>query len=87
MVRFTLVEPDLGAALHIGIQQPIDDKERPFNPSDFPKDDSKVMLAWMRSELLQELAGRHDARDHSGSTAQDVWPVGHDRAFLDFATN
>ncbi len=55
---FTFVEPDLGAALHIGIKQPIDDKECTFDPSDFPKGDSKVMLTRMRGKLFQELAGR-----------------------------
>ena len=55
---FTFVEPDLGAALHIGIKQPIDDKECTFDPSDFSKGDSKVMLTRMRGKLFQELAGR-----------------------------
>lgn len=26
---------DLGAALHVGVQQPVDDEQRPFDPSDF----------------------------------------------------
>ena len=87
MMGFTFVETDLGAALHVGIKQPIDDKECPFDPSYFTKSDSKIMLSWMGGKLLQGLAGRHDTRDHGGSTAQDVWPVGHDRAFPDFAAN
>ena len=44
---FTFVEPDLGAALHIGIKQPIDDKECTFDPSDFSKGDSKVSVRWL----------------------------------------
>jgi hypothetical protein len=63
MMGFTFVEAYLGAALHVGIQQPIDDKECPFDPSDFTKSDSKIVLPWMGWELLQELAGWHDARD------------------------
>jgi len=33
---FTFFETDLGATLHVGVQQPVDDEERPFDPSDFP---------------------------------------------------
>ena len=84
---FTFVEPDLGAALHIGIKQPIDDKECTFDPSDFSKGDSKVMLTRMRGKLFQELAGRHDTSHHGGGAAQDIWPVGYNRAFPDFAAN
>jgi len=32
---FALVQADLGAALHVGVQQPVDDEQHPFNPSDF----------------------------------------------------
>ena len=32
----TLVEADLGAALHVSIEQPVGDEECPFDPSDFP---------------------------------------------------
>ena len=39
MMRFALIQADLGTALHIGIQQPIDDKERPFDPADFAQCD------------------------------------------------
>ena len=55
----TLVEADLGAALHVGIEEPVDDKERPFDPSDFPQGDRQFMLPWVGRELPQELAGRH----------------------------
>jgi hypothetical protein len=30
MMGLAFVEPDLGAALHVGIEQPVDDEERPF---------------------------------------------------------
>ena len=84
---FTFIETDLGAALHVDIEQPIDNKKCPFDPSDFTQSDGKVMLTRMRSKLFQELAGRHDARHHGGNAAQDIWPVGRNRAFPDFATN
>ena len=35
MVRLALVQPDLSAALHIGVQQPLNDEQRSFNPPDF----------------------------------------------------
>ena len=64
---FTFIETDLGAALHVDIEQPIDNKKCPFDPSDFTQSDGKVMLTRMRSKLFQELAGRHDARHHGGN--------------------
>lgn len=44
MMRLALVEPDLGAALHVGVKQPFDDEECPFDPSDFPECDRQVVL-------------------------------------------
>jgi hypothetical protein len=35
VMRFALVQADLGTALHVGIEQPFDDEQRPFDPSDF----------------------------------------------------
>jgi hypothetical protein len=32
---FSFVQADLRAALHVGVQQPIDDEQRPFDPPDF----------------------------------------------------
>ena len=35
MVRLTFVQANTGAALHIRVERPFDDEERPFNPPDF----------------------------------------------------
>ena len=37
MVGFALVEANLGAALHIGIEDPLDDKESALDAADFPE--------------------------------------------------
>ena len=37
MMGLALVEADLGATLHVGVEQPVDDEERPFHPSYFPQ--------------------------------------------------
>ena len=58
VVGFALVQADLGAALHAGIKQPVDDEERPFDPSDFPQGDRQFMLPRVGRELPQELARR-----------------------------
>ena len=34
VVRFALVEPDLGPALQFGVEQPVDDEERPLDAPD-----------------------------------------------------
>jgi hypothetical protein len=86
-VGLAFIQPDLCAALHVCIQQPIDDEERALNATDFTKGYCKIMLAWVGGELSQELAGRHDTSHHGCRTAQDIRPVCHDRAFSDFAAN
>jgi hypothetical protein len=37
MVRLALVETDTGAALHVDIEDPVDEEERAFDPADFPE--------------------------------------------------
>ncbi len=59
VMGLALVETDLGAALHVGIEKPVDDEERPFDPSDFPQSDRQFMLPGIGCELPQELAGRY----------------------------
>ena len=44
VMGLTLVQADLGTALHVGVEQPVDDEERPLDPSDFPQCHSQLML-------------------------------------------
>jgi hypothetical protein len=66
---FTFIETNLRAALHIGIQQPIDNKERSFDPSYFSKGDGQIMLSWMGGKLSTELTWRHYTSHHGGCAA------------------
>ncbi|SFA60966.1 hypothetical protein SAMN04487972_13220 [Paracoccus halophilus] len=59
VVCLALVQADLGPPLHVGIEQPVDDEERPFDPSDFPQGDRQLVLSGIGCELPQELARRH----------------------------
>ena len=86
-MRLAFVQADLGTALHVGIEHPVDDEECPFYPSDFLEGFGQRMLAGVGCEFAQQLAGWHDARDHGCSAAQDVWPVGGDDALADFAAD
>ena len=47
MMGLALVQADLGASLHVGFEQPVDDEERPFDPSDFPQCHGQLMLSWV----------------------------------------
>ena len=87
VMRYAFVQTDLGTALHVGIKHPFDDEQRPFHPSDFLEGLSQLMLAEVGREFAEQLAGRHDACDHGGGAAQDVWPVGGDDALADFAAD
>jgi hypothetical protein len=39
--------------LHVGVEQPVDDEQRPFDPSDFPQGYGQIVLAWVSCELPQ----------------------------------
>lgn len=57
MMGFTLVQADLGTALHVGIEHPFDDEQRPFHPPDFLEGFGQRMLAGVGCQLAQQLAG------------------------------
>ena len=56
-----LVRAGIGPALHVDIEEPVDDEERPFDPSDFAEGDARRMLARSGCELSRMLAGRNGA--------------------------
>ena len=49
MMGLSLVETNLGAALHVGIEQPFDDEQRPFHPPDFLEGFGQRVLAGVTS--------------------------------------
>ena len=86
MMRFTLVQSDVGSALHSDIERPFDDKQRPFDPSDFRKSNGQIVLAQVRGQLLQLPAWRHLAGKHRCGTTKHVRPVVDDCLFPDFVS-
>ena len=54
VVRLALVQTGTGPALHIGVEQPVDEEEGSFDPSDFTESDSQVVLARIGRELSQK---------------------------------
>ena len=81
---FRPVQAGVGPALHIGVEQPVDDEERSFDPSDFAEGDGQFVLARIGRELSQQLARRKGAAGQGGSDPQDVRPVPHDHVLPDF---
>lgn len=61
VMRLTIVQPDLCAALHICIKQPFNDEQCPFDPANLSQGFGKVMLSRVKGKRLQQLAGWHDA--------------------------
>ncbi|SLN76740.1 hypothetical protein RUM8411_04475 [Ruegeria meonggei] len=51
VMRLAFVQPNLCTALHIGIEQPVDDKQRPFHPADFAQGEGKFMPGGDRRQL------------------------------------
>ena len=84
VVCLALVQAGVGSALHIGVEQPVDDEERSFDPSDFAEGDSQFVLARIGRELSQQLAGRKSAAGQGGRNPQDVGPVPDDHVLPDF---
>ncbi len=75
LLRIALIQADSGTALHISIQQPIDDEQGPFDPADFAQCDRKFMLSGIGCKFPQELAWRHRAHHHGCRAAQYICPV------------
>ena len=69
VVRFALVEPNLGLALQFGVEQPVDDEERPLDPPDLAQRQGKIVLTRIGGELAQELAGRDGTFETTGNAS------------------
>lgn len=83
MMRLTLVEADLYPALHVGVQDPFDHKQRALDAADLPQGDGQVVLAGIGGQLPQDLAGRDGPSHHCRRDPQDVGPVGRDQVLPD----
>jgi hypothetical protein len=64
VVSRAFVETNLSAALHVSIEQPVDDEERTLNATDFAQSQGQLVLARVGRKFLQQLTGWHDARCH-----------------------
>ena len=63
VMSLALVQAGVGPALHIGIEQPVDDEERSFDPSDFAESNGQFVLA------RKQLRKRDPVRTPSRMTA------------------
>ena len=87
MMRLALVQAEIGTPLHVDIQQPFDDEQCAFDPSDLSQRDGQVMLARKRRKLPQDLARRHRPGRHRGHATQDIGPVDGNRVLPDPVTD
>ena len=71
MMRFTLVETDLGPALQIGIQNPVDHEQRALDATDLAQSRGEFVLSRIGSELAQNLPGCDAPGRDGGGDAQD----------------
>ena len=53
VMSLALVQAGVGPALHIGVEEPVDDNEGTFDPSDFAESDGQFVLAWRLSNTLE----------------------------------
>ena len=86
-MRLTLVQADLGAALHVGVKEPFDDEESALDAADFTKRHGQLVLARIGGELLEQLTGWHDACHHGGRGTQDAGPVLDDDTLANLAAD
>ena len=80
VMSLALVQAGVGSALHVGVEQAVDDAERSdeegaFDPSDFAESGGQFVLARIGRELSQQLARRQGATGRGGSNPQDVRPA------------
>ena len=64
VVRLALVEADLGAPLHAGVEDPFDDEQRALDPADLAQGCGQVVLARIGGEFAQDTARRDLAGAH-----------------------
>ena len=53
VVCLALVQADLGPALHVGIEEPLDDEECALDAADFAERDGQFVLARIGGKLLE----------------------------------
>ena len=75
-----LLSPNLGPAPQFGVEQPVDDEDRPFDPPYLAQRQAKIVLARIGGELPQELAERDRSGGHGGCAAQHIGPVSDQRS-------
>ena len=72
VMSLALVQAGVGSVLHIGVEQPVDDEEGSFDPSDFAESDGQFVLTRIGRELSQQLARRKGATGQGGNNPQHV---------------
>lgn len=87
VMGLTLVQADLGPALHVRVEEPLDDEEGAFDAPDFAERNGQLVLARVGCELLEKLTWPHSARHHGGSRPQYAGPVLDDKTLTDLATD
>lgn len=87
VMGLALVQPDLSTTLHIRTEQPFNDEQCPLDFAHFTKGKGQLMLARIRSDFFQQVAGWHDSCGPGCHGPQYVGPVLDNQALPDFAAN
>ncbi|MEM9431849.1 MAG: hypothetical protein AAGA32_20575 [Pseudomonadota bacterium] len=58
VVGLAFVQADWGAALHVCVQQPVDENDCPFRAPNVSECQCQLVLAWTYCQFLKELTGR-----------------------------
>ena len=53
VVSLPLVQSGVSPALHIGVEQPVNDEERSFDSSDFAEGDGQFVLAMFQLSVIR----------------------------------
>ena len=83
----TLVKPDLRASLHVRVEDPLYDKERPLDAANLAQRNRQIVLTRIGSKLTQELARPDLACCHGGGTTKKVRSIRDDQFLADFTTH
>ena len=82
-----LFKPTWTRPSHPGVGGPVDHEQGAFDAADLPQGGRQLVLARVRGELAQDLAGPHGPGGHGGRDAQDVRPIPVDQVHVDLAAD
>ena len=76
IASLALVEPDMNPAAHLKVAHVLEQKDGPFQSTEFPQGNRKPVLPWIRAELSEHQRCRDGSVFDGGGEPENLVPVG-----------